>query len=488
MTFDALRSHGTTPSEQLLHQLCSGTFLTLWSYSNLYRDQGQRGAATDGKELCDLLVVCGDDVLIFSDKSCVYPNGPSPDVAWARWYKRALEKSVTQVFGAERWLRMHPSRVYLDKSCTVRLPLELSGKPRFHRIVVATGARDACRQAHGEPGSIAIRPDVVGAQHTASGAVPFVIGFPDEAKRVVHVLDDITAPALLRQLDTIQDFIAYLREKEALLLRGGLAYSPNELCLLATYLASVGPGERHMLPGGTEASPLTIDPGMWDGLNSLPNVQRKRVADQDSYLWDSLIEHFSGLLRQGQLVGEDANNVAQTELLLRRMALTRRVERRHLAKAILDVRKRVHESGKNSAVRTIAPGNESTSTAFVVIALRNNETDYEKYRRFRLKFLEAYAHITKSRFPDLTHIVGFACEPEGSDGGSEDAILFEPSTWTNEDYARVRAMARAIGLKENPDRRRMRDWEFPSRIAKSPDELRKDRNKKKRERRSRHGK
>ncbi len=50
-----------TPSESYLSQLCRRAFLYLWSYPNLYRDQGHRGEG-HGKELCDLLVVFGNDL------------------------------------------------------------------------------------------------------------------------------------------------------------------------------------------------------------------------------------------------------------------------------------------------------------------------------------------------------------------------------------------------------------------------------------------
>jgi len=54
------RGAGITPSEQYLVGLANRTFLNLWSYPNLYVDR-KTGGKGDGKELCDLLVVCGDD-------------------------------------------------------------------------------------------------------------------------------------------------------------------------------------------------------------------------------------------------------------------------------------------------------------------------------------------------------------------------------------------------------------------------------------------
>ena len=61
------RAGGITDSERYLKNLCDHTFLSLWSYPNAYRDQ-KGSSKGDGKELCDLLVVFENHVIIFSDK------------------------------------------------------------------------------------------------------------------------------------------------------------------------------------------------------------------------------------------------------------------------------------------------------------------------------------------------------------------------------------------------------------------------------------
>jgi hypothetical protein len=66
------KQEGTTAAERFLARLCSKSFLSLWSYPGVYRDQGKRGPG-DGKEICDLLVVFGDDIVVFSDKDCHFP-------------------------------------------------------------------------------------------------------------------------------------------------------------------------------------------------------------------------------------------------------------------------------------------------------------------------------------------------------------------------------------------------------------------------------
>jgi hypothetical protein len=58
-----IRGSGFTVSERYLHQLSDRTFLKLWTYPNIFNDRN-KAPRGDGKELCDLLVICGDDILI----------------------------------------------------------------------------------------------------------------------------------------------------------------------------------------------------------------------------------------------------------------------------------------------------------------------------------------------------------------------------------------------------------------------------------------
>ena len=133
------------PGERYLQRLCDRSFLSLWSYPSTFRDQKASGKG-DGKELCDLLVVFGDDVLIFSDKSCSFPETGDTHLDWSRWFRRAVMKSAEQVWGAERWLRDDPNRTFLDRACTQPFPLEIppAHRTRVHRIVVAHNVADRC--------------------------------------------------------------------------------------------------------------------------------------------------------------------------------------------------------------------------------------------------------------------------------------------------------------------------------------------------------
>lgn len=99
-----IRADGVTAAERLLKRLCDHSFLSMWSYSGIYRDQGRNKDIGDGKEVCDLIVVFENHIIIFSDKDCDFPDTGNPDLDWSRWYKRAVRKSAEQIWGAERWL------------------------------------------------------------------------------------------------------------------------------------------------------------------------------------------------------------------------------------------------------------------------------------------------------------------------------------------------------------------------------------------------
>jgi hypothetical protein len=81
------KSHGTTDSEKYLAKLCQKSFLSMWSYPNVFRDNGSK---KEGKEICDLLVIFEDHIIIFSDKECAFPNSGNIQLDWSRWYHKTV--------------------------------------------------------------------------------------------------------------------------------------------------------------------------------------------------------------------------------------------------------------------------------------------------------------------------------------------------------------------------------------------------------------
>lgn len=69
---------------------------------------------------------------------------------------------------------------------------------------------------------------------------PFSIGDIYPNKTFVHVLDELSLNLLLSELDTITDFVSYLKEKERVVRSGLLRLSPGEDDTLAAYLSGHG--------------------------------------------------------------------------------------------------------------------------------------------------------------------------------------------------------------------------------------------------------
>jgi hypothetical protein len=177
MTVRFQKARGLTASEQLLAELCEKSFLSLWSDPNLY---GKRG-----KELTDLLVVFGDDVILFSDKSCAFPNKGDAALHWSRWFRRSIGDSAKQIHQAEQWIKRQPGRVFLDVKATQPLPVPLppAGRLRVHRVCIALGASERAKAATGYP-----TPEL--SRKTLDDEKPFAVGSISGTNGWVHVFDE----------------------------------------------------------------------------------------------------------------------------------------------------------------------------------------------------------------------------------------------------------------------------------------------------------
>lgn len=458
-----VRSSGSTPSEQYLAKLADRSFLNLWSYPNVFIDRRVRGKG-DGKELCDLLIVCGDHVLIFSDKTVSWPVADDVQLGWKRWYKRAILKSVEQIRGAERWVDKFPNRIFLDRQCTQPLPIPLPPPERrkVHGIVVALGAGDACKRYFGEGiGSLAIAPHVRGAEHWANDSVlPFVVGDVDPEGPFVHVLDDATLDIVMRELDTITDFEAYLTKKELLVRSGRLIAAGGEEDLVAYYMTHMNSQGEHDFtkPDGTdlgETDHLTLEPGFYASMLKNSGYRAKKLADGNSYIWDNLIEQFTTHMLAGTTLVPDGQefDIGSLEQGVRHMALVPRYLRRSLGDSILDALQKGTTADRFT--RAMIPGpteaDQDTGFFFMTLAVPAFQLDggYEQYRLVRHGFLETYALAFLKKYPKLKRIIGIATEPPGKGrGASEDLILVERGEWTPEFERELAERMKALNIAQ----------------------------------------
>lgn len=464
----ANEDEGTTESERYLTRLAKKAFLSLWSYPNLFTDEGRASGKGDGKELCDLLVVFGDDVLLFSDKQCDFIFHQNIEVSWSRWYRRAIEKSARQLIGAEKFIREHPGRLFLDRGCQTRLPLELPdpSRARYYLIAVTRGSTRAAAAFFGGGGSGSLMLDT-SIKGSAQHGSPFRVGWPVKG-RFIHVLDELTLDVVLEELDTLPDIIQYLKEKERYLSKPGVVFSvPGEEELVARFMLTVKAGKHGFpaLPAGFDF--VGMPESDWSFYIRSPQRKSKKDADAISYLWDSLIEYQSSFIRSGKAGSLLEKEMTPTdhERVVRALADETRFSRRQLA-TFFRYALSICIPGRKFAQIGVSASSPNRYYVFLTAPKPSTET-YEQYREMRAASLSVYCNAVKLRYHQAIEVVGIASEPMNESFSSQDFMYVEfgPDPIDRESSVLIREAMRELDIFQPGALRkvtRYRDVEFPT--------------------------
>ena len=400
-----------TRSEQFVHDLTRQACLRLWTYAS---PQGKER----GKELCDTLVACPPDVIVISVKEIELDrDAENFDVAVERWKRRAIDESVSQVYGAVRRLASVENVTATDGSPGVTLGSRESR--RIHRIAVAIGGEDL---------------------------VP--LESRDFDRGFVHVFSAETLLVVLRELDTISDLVGYLVAREELLV-GGLRSSTiaSEHDLLAVYLANAH-SFKLLLESDHD---LVILTDVWDNFVVSREYATRYEANKGSYVWDRLIEQLhEDHLTDNMEFGGDLHSIDQ---VTRVMARENRTQRRGLAEAFVEFMER-----KDLESRMVMSSSGTTSVFL--------KAPHAVERKYRTRELEMRAWVAR----DEAHkqglngpVVGLATEVrEPGSGFSLDALLLTKPEWTEEDAALTEELRARAALFVNPVLRRESVDEFPA--------------------------
>lgn len=440
-----MSNDGVNLSERYLGGLCRSTFLSLWSYQGIFRDQGR------GKEICDLLVVFGNHILIFSDKSCKFPNSGNLRTDWKRWFKKAIAKSADQIWGAERWIKKYPDRVFLDPECTRRLPIDLPPvqEMRIHRIAVAHGAAVRCRRYIGGRGSLMIDTSLVGNDHYLVDEEynPFTVGILDASKGYVHVLDDVSLDIVLKTLDTVSDFVTYLEKKEALIKDYPL-FAAGEEDLLGHYVQNMNPDDEYDFVAPDKGITIAIPEGFWDNFFVSPERKVMIKANEISYGWDALIEKLnSHIAANTHHFSNHPGDINANERIVRFMAAESRTQRRKLAKEFYTLQLTTPRTHKAAWVHI--PHNTRSPFYVFVVLPELDFVDYEDYRQVRRELLMVYCRVTKAKCPNALDIVGIATESGLNEYSSEDVVYFDARNWCEEDQTSAEQLGQKLELFKN---------------------------------------
>lgn len=420
------RSEGLTASEKVLAELCDKSFLKLWTYPNLFRKPS--------KELTDLLVVFGNDVIIFSDKSCGYPNTGNADLDWSRWYNHSIAQSAKQIAKAEKCILSNPDKVFLDAKCLQKLPIDLpkATEMRVHRICVAVGALD---RAEAETGTRALRIEPA----VLNDAARFTVGTTDKASGWVHVFDEESLATVLTELSTITDFIQYLNSKVALT-QTNFKFAEAETDLLGCYL-------WHGRTFPARDRDYRLEPNLWATVEASKDFLAGREANKASRFWDGLIEYINDHYLDEMLEFGNEHTMSEHERVVRILAGETRFHRRVLSKAILQRA----EFARKQAVSSLLPSDQPDVNYVLYFGKGDQAKDHAAYRADRAKELQMRCHAAKAVAPEKRFIVGIAMDALGVKGSSEDFICLDTAEWTAEEIQKAQQMRNDLGYFKGGD-------------------------------------
>jgi hypothetical protein len=376
-------------AEAVIHSLATKTFLTDWCYPNPKKP--------DGKELCDLLVVFDDTALIWQIKDLKVDEA-------GRYKKAEVEKNLRQLGGARRAM--------FDLRVPIRLENPRRGKELFN-------------------------PDQIKTVHLISVLMgeseePFPF-FQFVKDKLIHVFTREFADLALSELDKVSDFCDYLRKKEAIDQNKRVVVAGGEENLLAKYLENL-----HGFSWMDNYENILIDGTVWSALTRNPQFIAKKLEDQVSYGWDSVIDR-----------AHDGTS-EHYERLARELARPDRFTRRVISKSFLEAYGEYMEKKPPIFRRMTAFGD----TTYCFLLMEDGKGPRER----RKAMLQIMCFVARGIPPMNKRVIGVATEAENR---SYDYCVRIQPEWSAEDEANKLKIQQDIGIFVNPRREMGGEDEYP---------------------------
>lgn len=376
--------------EEFVHNLAKNTFLLDWCFLN--------PLLPDKKELCDLLIVFDDIAVIWQIK-----NTKLTDREQIK--EKDYLKNLRQLIWAKRALSEQHDVLTLENARGVSVTIETSKIREIHLIAAFVG--DA----------------------------PITHSPSEEMKdEVIRIFTRSFTEKILNELDTISDFIEYLRKsREFLMSSSRLMIDGWEEQMLGLYIHDNRDFSRISWDENTMC--VLLD-DFWDGVMDDPAYIQKRKDDKISYYWDRLIDMaFETYSPQYELVG-------------RELARLSRLNRRIMAQAFSDAYWHTTEN-KIPFFRRVT---QIDGVTFCILFHSSDWYDPEKYRVARKNHLETLMLCArwKEEFRGNKKVVGIAAECWSNGSHSFDFGLYVKEEWTEEDEESRLELQEETGIFRSP--------------------------------------
>lgn len=396
-------------SEERLGELIRKTFLSMWTYQSPHYAKG--------KELCDALVVFGDDVIIMSDKLIRFEDQHNKSVAWGRWYRKAVAGSIRQLRGAYNQLSKFPQRIFCDVHASSPFPLAIPDPEnmRVHLIAVANGCDNAHLQSLGYPG--------LSIDTHCDDDSPFMsvgVNYPE----FVHVFSTAALEAVFNCFDTARDFVDYLARKKEALIGEERFFIRGEENLVAAYVMSQPGNADFYIPVNDfpiENGIRVVPVGLWDLYEKSSLREKRDKVRVSSYIIDRLVDHMAEEYRSGSLVIGQDKPFSYHEKFLRVMASESRLSRQVMSETLQGI---IYEDSStfwcNISESKDVPGLMYLWLVYPVVPENVADEDLE---RVLTLYLNQYITVALYKFPRAVSIVGI-CLPNHASNRTSRGFQF----------------------------------------------------------------
>ena len=269
--------------EEFVNGIAFNSFIEYWCYPSPKDEYG------DKKEICDLLILFGNNLIIISVKNYEFKD------FYSRYFRQTIDKAVKQIYGAERKLFNNDRDIFIKhpKREIERFPKERI--KNIYRVIVNLG----------------------------EGVRFYPFNKETKDEKFITLLDKEAFQTIVQELDTIPDFLEYLSKGELLfkdkivtILPGEeddfptetvqqffeyaqKQFNPNEKQsilisgtehdILAHYLKNERTFPEYIQSNEYNEMFVQLD-GNWNDFNQRKEVKEKRNLDQNSYFLDELVK------------------------------------------------------------------------------------------------------------------------------------------------------------------------------------------------------
>jgi hypothetical protein len=354
-------------AEQIVYELAEKTFMIDWCFKN-------PKLSSSKKELCDLIVVFGDTAIIWTVANIAFKG----DVK--RFTRKSIEHNLKQIKGAYTKLTRLKDTINLSNPVRGEEKFDPNLIKKIFMVAVCVGA----------------------------GKIPFWGGEVHKGK-LIHILDEISLTIILNELDTIIDFCHYIGSKEKFLLNTNqqVFIDGGEENLLAYYLYH---GREFKFSNSSDI--ILIPNNNWDKLVSNPQYQAKNKENLISYGWDIIISWLH------------ESRSPEYETMSRELANTSRLERRILAKSLMECKEEAKEKSLSQMKRFFTL-NDKTYVYLIV--------EHHIDREFRKRMLGLTCFVARGLCKKNQRVIGIASDRAGSPAYAYDCCILEEPNWTAED-------------------------------------------------------